>query len=335
MKKNVDISKYSTMKIGGKVPYLQTIKNISDIEQTIELASKHKTKIKIIGGGSNTVFGAQISRYLFCHMKIKGINITKETEKHVYIEVGAGENWDRFVDFTTQRNISGAEALSSIPGTVGASPIQNIGAYGSEVKDTIILVEAYDTTNKKFMKLKNKDCHFSYRNSIFKKQKDRFIIHKVTFKLNKNKYPKIPKYPDVQKYFLNKKRPDVQEIRKAIIEIRKNKLPNPKLIPNCGSFFKNPFINKSKANKLKKQFKDIKIFESEEGLKVGAGFLIDKLGFKGKTINNIVIYKNNALVLTNPNKAKFKDLIKAKQKIEKEVFKKFGIRLETEVDFVI
>ncbi len=348
MKKTVETRHLSTMRIGGKALSLSILRTKSDIERFVERSDKNKTII--LGGGSNSIFSDTSLPYIIGLIKIRGVEVRQTNSKSTMIRVGAGENWDKFVKFTVSKNLSGIEALSAIPGTVGASPIQNIGAYGSEVKDTIVLVEAYDTKTKKWVTLKNKDCQFSYRNSIFKKYPKRWVITYVTFKLHpthnlprRNKAKgdhinnvKIPNYKDVQNYFAEQgiTSPNLKQIRKAIIKIRAHKLPDPKIIPNCGSFFKNPFISKLSAKKLKQKFPTLPLFESEEGTKVPAGFLIDSLGLKGKTISNIVIYKNNALVLTNPNKASFKDLLKAQKYISDSVYKKFGITLEREVNLV-
>jgi len=246
-----------------------------------------------------------------------------------------GEDWDGVVKFAVRNDLSGIETLSWIPGKAGSAPVQNIGAYGTEISDYIKTVEVYDKKKGGFASLNNKDCQFSYRDSLFKKQRNRFIIVSVTLSLSKNA-PKIPKYKDVENYFKekNKKSPNLKEIRKAIIKIRKNKLPDPKVVPNCGSFFKNPIIGKRGVAKIKKVLPDSPLFPIGHKFKIPAGFLIEKAGFKGKQIGRMKVHENNALVLTNPNRVPFSDLIKAKNKIQNTVYKKFGIMLEPEVNII-
>ncbi len=335
MNKYVDISNLSTMHIGGKAHSLIKLKKEKDIEKILNFCKTQKRKILVLGEGSNTIFNDKYLNYIVLKIDIKNIKIKKETKNYKIIEVGAGLNWDRFVNFTIKNNLQGIEALSGIPGTVGASPIQNIGAYGSEVKNNIHYVLVYDKIFNKIVKLNKNECHFSYRNSLFKNNKNRYIILKVFFKLFKNKEIKIPKYKDVENFFLNKQGSSLQEIRNAIIKIRKEKLPNPKIIPNCGSFFKNPIITKNDFKKLQKKLPTIPYFKVKEKIKIPAGFLIETAKFKGVKINEIEIYKKNALVLTNPNKkASFKNLIKVKNKISQTIYKKFGVRLESEVNII-
>ena len=333
----VDISKLSTFGLGSGPQSIHHIKSKKDV---LDLTNKiGEQRFLVIGSGSNVTFG-NITDLPLARMEILGIEIEKEDEEEVVVNVGAGENWDKFVAWTVDRNLSGLEALSAIPGTVGASPIQNIGAYGSEAKDSIAEVEAYDTKIGQFIKIKNKDCGFGYRDSIFKKNPSRFIIVQVTFRLHsirdRRKSVKIPDYKDVKNYLneINNLTPTLQEVRNVVIEIRKNKLPDPKVVPNCGSFFKNVFVSKNVAKKIKTKFPDVPMFEQDKLIKIPAGYLIDSLGFKGQRINNIEVYKNNALVLTNPHKASFSDLLSAKETIQKAVFQKFGIKLELEVNII-
>ena len=196
-------------------------------------------------------------------------------------------------------------------------------------------LEVFDIQTEEFKVLENRDCNFSYRDSIFKQEKGKFVITEITLALSEEK-PQMPDYRDVKNYFAEKENsaPNMLEIRKAILEIRKSKLPDPSVIPNCGSFFKNPFVTAEKVKKLKEEFGNVPVFQQNNLFKIPAGFLIDSLGFKGKKIGKIEIYKNNALVLTNPYGATFEDLLFAKSEIERAVFQKFGIKLEAEVNIL-
>jgi len=337
IKENVNAREYTTLAIGGVFRYFVEIENIEDLRQVYIIKEKEPkfkdTPIFILGGGSNIIFPDGIINALVLKIEIKGFKIINEDNNSVDIKVGAGENWDEFVAKTVELNLSGIESLSAIPGTVGATPVQNVGAYGAEVKDVIIEVEVFDIKNKILKKLSNKECNFEYRNSIFKKEaKGKYIITNVVYRLKKS-VVNIPNYHDVKKYLIefNINNPSILDIRNIIINIRKNKLPNPKEIPNVGSFFKNPIIGKDQADKLKKKYIDMKTFDVGGGLvKIPAGWLIENAGLKGVSFGNISVYKKNALVLVNNGHASKDDLMKAKNKIIKIVFDKFGIKLEQE-----
>lgn len=336
----VDITNLSSMRLKAYGKYITPLKSKADILEFVQRAKENKEKHLVVGGGTNMVFGENTKELAVGKVEIMGRNIIKETEKEIEIEVGAGEMWDEFVEFCVDAGYAGIEALSAIPGTVGASPVQNIGAYGQEVKDTILSVTAYSLETNNFVNFSNQECEFSYRNSFFKKNPNKFIISNVTFKLQllsgRRNVVKIPDYKDVKKYFEDRENdsPTLKEIREAIIEIRKNKLPDPRIIPNCGSFFKNPFVSEEVVGKIKEEFPNLPTFPEQDLVKVPAGFLIDSLGFKGQKLGNITVYKNNALVLTNPECASFQDLLDAKELIQKSVFDRFGIMLEPEVNII-
>lgn len=333
----VDIKELSTLKIGGQFRYFLRLEDKDDLPDICNFARNKDIKIFILGGGSNIIFSDIVLNVLALKMEIKGFYIINENDKYVDIKIGAGENWDNFVESVVFMGLSGVESLSAIPGTVGASPVQNIGAYGKEVKDTILEVEVFDIENNIFLNINNKDCKFGYRDSIFKNSmKGKYIIVSVSFRLNKNE-PSIPNYPDILKYFSDKNisNPSLLQIRNAVIEIRKNKLPNPKECPNVGSFFKNPIVKEEIANSIKNEFPDVKLFWVDDNLKkISAGWLIDKSGLKGKSFGNISIYDKNALVLVNKGNATKDDLIKAKNEIVKIVQDKFGIILEQEPEMI-
>jgi UDP-N-acetylmuramate dehydrogenase len=337
IEEHVDIKNYSTLKVGGQFRYFSKIENKEDLSSVCDFAKNNNIHIFVLGGGSNIVFSDGVLNMVALKVEIKGFEIINGTPEHVDIKVGAGENWDNFVQKSVDMNLVGIEALSLIPGTVGASPVQNIGAYGSEVKDTIVEVEVFDTEKREFSKISNKDCNFGYRDSIFKNEaKGRYIITEVTYRLNKS-LPSIPKYPGVAKYFEDMEivTPNLSQIRDAIIYIRKEKLPDSNTTPNVGSFFKNPIVLNDVANRIKIDFPDAKFFSVDERhIKVPAGWLIENAGLKGKSFGNVSVYDKNALVLVNMKDASFEDIISARDKIIKTVKERFGIVLEQEPEII-
>ncbi|MCC6323888.1 UDP-N-acetylmuramate dehydrogenase [Candidatus Nomurabacteria bacterium] len=337
VQENVDIKDYCTIHIGGQFRYFAIIKTKEEITEAIEFARKNNTRLFMLGGGSNIVFTDKVLDVLALKIEIEGFEIIENTDDYAVIKVGAGENWDIFVSRTVVSNLSGLEALSAIPGTVGATPVQNVGAYGQEVKDTIVSIEVFDIQNKVIKTLTNTECKFAYRDSIFKHEdKNKYIILTVTFKLSK-KNPEIPHYIDVKKYFIqnNINTPTLLEIRNAIIHIRGYKLPDPKVIFNVGSFFKNPIVSSDVAKKLKNNNPELTIYPiDEDHTKVPAGWLIEKAGLKGKNFGPLSLYNKNALVLVNNGNATYEDIISVRDQIIKTVFDKFGITLEQEPEII-
>lgn len=334
----VDIRNHCTLKIGGQFRYFTVVETQSDIQEVINFAKEKNIKIFILGGGSNLVFSSTIVDALVVKIQIKSFEIINDTDEYTDIKVGAGENWDAFVGRTVDMNLSGIEALSAIPGTVGATPVQNVGAYGQEVKDTIVSVEVLDPEAGSIKTFLNSECEFAYRDSIFKNNaKNKYIILSVTFRLSKGEH-KVPDYPGVKNYFQDKGiiNPTLLDIRKAIIVIRSTKLPNPVEIPNVGSFFKNPIVTTQVFYSLisstgeKVPFFDV----GGDKVKIPAGWLIESVGFKGKDFGEISVYQNNALVLVNNGQATFADIESVRDQIIKAVQDKFGITLETEPEFV-
>jgi UDP-N-acetylmuramate dehydrogenase len=373
----VDIRNYSSLHIGGQFRYFVVVSSVQELTSVYAIAhsdGKYKNiPIFILGGGSNIVFSDGVLNVMALKIEIKGFEIVNETDEYMDIKVGAGEIWDKIVEKTVEMNLQGLEALSAIPGTVGATPVQNVGAYGVEVKDTIIKVEVFDTKNNIVTSILNKDCEFSYRDSIFKNEaRGKYIITSVIYRLrkynnqtsedivsknrlslsarsslrrvhtydfHKQHLPLSPSlsYPGVSKYFEESKieNPTLKEIREAIIHIRSEKLPNPKEIPNVGSFFKNPIISKSVAEKIQKEYSNAKFFPIDEKYtKIPAGWLIENAGLKGKSFGNISVYDKNALVLVNNGNATKEDLVNARNEIIKIVEQKFGITLEQEPEII-
>lgn len=291
----------------------------------------------VIGGGSNIILSPSVTNKNILKIEIMGRDIVDKENTDVFIKIGSGENWDGVVKWAVENNLSGIESLSAIPGTAGATPVQNVGAYGAEIKDVFISLTAYDTVEKKLVTIKNEDCNFSYRNSIFKStQKGRYIIIDIILKLS-TLPPIIPDYPGVKKYFkdLDITNPTLSQIRDAIIEIRWSKLPRPEDWGNCGSFFENPIVEKSIYEKLKLDYPDMPSFEvNKDMVKIPAGWLLENAGLKGVSFGNVGTYEKNALVLINRGGATFDDVLNTKNTIINTVKDKFGIVLKSEPEFV-
>lgn len=340
IEENVELAKLTTMKIGGRAKYFTKIESVEQLIPAFEWISEHGLPYLIISGGSNTIFDDGIFNGLVMMIDIKGFEVVEQNQDASTIKVGAGEDWDGLVAKTVNMGLTGMEALSGIPGKTGATPYQNIGAYGQEVKDTIVAVEVFDTTDNQIKLLTNQECQFGYRDSIFKSsQKNRYIITAVNFKLSK-KPAIMPNYKDVQKYFekAGTSSPTVSQIREAVLEIRKNKFVDPSFMPNSGSFFKNPEVSRATAEMLMGKFPEVKpypqdnkIFPLENGnYKIAAGWLIQELGFKGRDFGSVRVDPNHALVLENKDSATQKDLLKLVGEIQRQAKEKYDIDLEPE-----
>jgi len=273
---------------------------------------------------------------LILHNKIAGICILEDNEEFSIVEVGAGVNWHEFVQWSVSQELSGVENLALIPGTVGASPVQNIGAYGMEVKDTITKVHAFEIKKRTTKTFSNEECKFEYRNSVFKiTLKDKIIITKVEFKLLKTPLNKTTYGAIEEELKILKLNPSPKNIANAVINIRNRKLPNPEELGNSGSFFKNPIISTSKFNSLKKDFPDIVGYKiSDNETKLAAGWLIEKAGLKGYRDGDAGVHKNQALVLVNHGNASGQEINNLSRKIQKTILEKYGIQIEPEVNIL-
>lgn len=330
---NVDLAELTTMRIGGKAKYFTEVSDPAQIPDIFTWLKAKDLPHIILSGGSNTVFDDGTFNGLVIKIDIKGFQIIREDDDSTVIKAGSGENWDETVRRCVDKGLAGIEALSGIPGNCGAAPVQNIGAYGQEIKDTLESVEVFDTSSNTVTSLSKSECQLSYRNSIFKSsQKGRYIITAISLKLSK-KPPEIPQYKDIIEYFADKKviSPSVSEIRRAVIEIRSTKFADPNKVPNSGSFFKNPIVNAEQAKALQARFPDIKAFETEDGqYKLFAGWLIEQAGLKGKQLDHVQVDPNHALVLENTGKATQNELMALITEVQAEVKNKFGIQLEPE-----
>ena len=307
-------------------------------DEIINFLNKHCNNNPIVlGGGSNILFKKDIERPVL-KIEIKGINVVKEDSAFVYISVGAGENWDNFVNWSLRKDYGGIENLSLIPGNVGSAPIQNIGAYGKEVKDIIYSCDGVFIKNLEKKTFKNSDCNFAYRSSIFKKElKNKFVITKVNFVLKKNNHKVLSDYNSVSSALkkINISKPKINDIAKIIKKIREEKLPDYNKIGNAGSFFKNPVLSTEKFEGLKSKFNKIPSHKINKKLiKVPAAWLIEICGFKELAYNNVSVHKNQSLVIINLGGAKGIDIYNFSQKIKESVYKKFDILLEEEVNII-
>ena len=332
---NYPLRDYNTFNISVNAKLFYEFKDKISLQKILKREDLINENILILGGGSNILFSKNYDG-LILKNGILGINIISETNNHVEVEVGAGENWHEFVLWSINNNLSGIENLALIPGLVGASPIQNIGAYGMEVKDTITNVKFIDIKSGIEKSLNNKDCNFEYRSSIFKKElKNKTIITDVTFKLSKTDL-NIIKYGAIKSELKSlKEEPSSKAICQAVINIRSRKLPNPKELGNSGSFFKNPIITNNKYKQLKKNFPDLVAYkESNTYMKIAAGWLIERAGWKGFKDKNVGVYKNQALVLVNHGNASGQDIIDLSKKIQESIFQKFQIEILPEVNII-
>lgn len=341
IRENISLKPYHTFGIDVLARYFSSFKTIDELE---ELACNSKFNPEgsgqnpklILGGGSNVLF---LKNYNGLVMKneIAGIEVVAEDENHVYVQAGAGENWHKLVMYCVENGFAGIENLSLIPGNVGASPMQNIGAYGVEIKDVFYELEAWHINDNAIKKFSVEECEFGYRESVFKhKYKGAFVITGVTYRLNK-KPVYHTSYGAVQQEL---EKMDVQElgikaISQAIINIRSSKLPDPKEIGNAGSFFKNPALEKSKFEKLKMEFPGIPSFPfNDTQVKVPAGWLIEQCGWKGYRKGDAGCYPKQALVLVNYGTASGDEIFSLSEKVLQSVKNKFGIVLEREVNIV-
>jgi UDP-N-acetylmuramate dehydrogenase len=333
IKENYSLKKYNSFNIDVVAKeFIQ----INSVKELIDLQKNLKNKNKLfIGGGSNILFTNNFEG-LVVHINLKGISVKKINENFSEIKVMSGENWNELVNWCIENNLGGIENLSLIPGNVGAAPIQNIGAYGVELKDVFISCEVYDLNTEKLNIYNLNDCKFGYRDSIFKKNKN-LIVVSVKMKLSSKNHKINSSYGGINDELkkLNIKEPTIKDISNVVCEIRNKKLPNPNKIGNAGSFFKNPIVNSKKINWLKENFNNLPFYKIDENsYKIPAAWLIETSGFKGKDFGNFGVHKTQPLVLVNYGKASGGDINKLSLSIKEVVNKIFKIELETEVNII-
>lgn len=330
---NAPLHEHSTMRLGGVAQYLCTIKTEEDLIEAMDFAHGHDLDVRMIGVGSNIIWS---------DLGYKGLVIVNEIHKFDIsdnvVTIGSGVNWDDAVERTVEAGLSGIEFLSLIPGTAGATPVQNVGAYGTEIKDVLVKLRAYDRSVNKFVELKNKDCDFRYRTSRFKTvDAGRFMITEITLALS-SENPKPPFYESLQTYLDDNDITNYspENIRKAVVDIRQSKLPDPEKIANNGSFFANPIISINEYENLLEKFPDIKAWSYDGKMKIAAGWLVEQAGFKDShdRTTGMATWKNQSLVLVNENAKSTLDLINFRDNIIMAVEKTFGITLEQEPELL-
>jgi UDP-N-acetylmuramate dehydrogenase len=341
--KGKPLADLTTFRIGGKARFFCEVGNKEELKEAVDFAKEKNAQVFVLGGGSNILVSDKGFDGSVIKINIKGIetastknvSVGARPDDFIYIRAGAGENWDDFVAWTVARGYGGLENLSLISGTAGAAPVQNIGAYGVEVGDLIESVEVFDTKEGAFKNLSRNECHFAYRDSLFKHEKGRHIIVSVLFGLKKDSKPDFS-YKDLQEYFKGNAAPSTAAVRDAVIAIRTAKLPDVKKVGTAGSFFKNPILSKEKFVELKGKYPELPSFPEADGrIKIPLAWIIDKAcGLKGKRSGEAGIHDTQALVIVNYGAASFEEVEKVATEIEKQVKEKTGIDIEREVEMV-
>ncbi|AYN05103.1 MULTISPECIES: UDP-N-acetylmuramate dehydrogenase [unclassified Flavobacterium] len=329
------LKNHNTFGIEAKAKQFIAVHSIDELKKVLE-ENKNQPKF-ILGGGSNMLLTKDIDA-LVIHIDLKGKKIVDENDDFVWVESQAGETWHNFVLWTIEQDFGGLENMSLIPGNVGTTPVQNIGAYGTEIKDTFVSCQAMNIETQEIRTFTHAECNFGYRESIFKHEvKDQYIITSVTYKLTKRNHKINTSYGDITAELAknNITNPSLKDVSNAVIAIRQSKLPDPKELGNSGSFFKNPILLKSDFEKIHQKFPEMKYYDiSETEVKVPAGWLIEQAGFKGKRFGDAGIHKNQALVLVNYGNATGQEILAISKDIQKTVFEKFGIHIEAEVNVI-
>jgi UDP-N-acetylmuramate dehydrogenase len=328
----IDLSEYSSMRLGGKARYFARLTNPVEIKSYQSLASKLSVPTTVIGSGTNTFFADGVINRFFMKNEIYGKEMKKEMNSDVIVQIGAGEDWDKVVSWSIDKGLSGIEMLSGIPGTTGAAPVQNIGAYGGQLSDVLHQVIVWDVREKCIRTFAATDCQFGYRSSLFKQQKGNWVVLAVSLRLSKEA-PGIPQYSSLKEQLQqeNISIPNLTQIRNAVLAVRLKRLPDIKKRPNLGSYFVNPIVSKVKAEAIK----DVVYYKFYDGkAKIPAGWLIEQAGLKGKQFGNFCTSSDNALILIHNDNGTTKELLEVEIKITNKVKKMFDITLEREPNYV-
>ncbi len=337
MQENFSLQPYNTFGVEAKARYFTEVNTIDELKEALIFSKNQSLQLLFLGGGSNILLTKDFDG-LAIRLNLKGIAEENINENEVLVTAKAGENWHEFVMYCLQQNFGGLENLSLIPGNVGTSPMQNIGAYGTEIKDIFVSCEVLDLENLELRTFNLEQCRFGYRDSIFKQEgKGRYVILEVTFKLTRKDHSIKTEYGAIQSELENLaiENPTIQDISKAVINIRQSKLPDPKEIGNAGSFFKNPTIPLAQFEDLKQKFENIQGYPNGDVVKVPAGWLIEQCGWKGKQIGNVASHKLQSLVIINATgNATGKEIFDFSTEIINSVKEKFGIELEREVNII-
>lgn len=325
---------YNTFGIDVHADCFATVSSLADVLAAMAFAKENAKKLRVLGGGSNILL-TQNPEDLIIHNAFMGIDVVSETDENITLKIGAGENWHQTVLHCVDNGFAGIENLSLIPGNVGASPIQNIGAYGVEVKDRITEVEAIDLQTGEVNVFTNEECKFGYRDSIFKSVfPGRFMVKSVSFKLDKTNHKLLTHYGSIAEELqvMGIENPTIKDLSNAVIAIRQSKLPDPKKLGNSGSFFKNPVVSPSTAKTLLTSFPEAPNYPAGSNVKLAAGWLIEQCGWKGKVVGHCGVHAKQALVLVNYGGATGQEIYDLSTEVLASVKAKFGIDLEREVN---
>lgn len=332
--RNVSLKDFNTFGLDYMADCMIQVNTDKELKTLFRGEIKIQKPVLILGGGSNILFTGNFKGTILKPV-FGGIRIEKTEGENVIISAGAGVNWDKLVEWTVNHGLGGLENLSLIPGNVGATPVQNIGAYGVEIKDSIKKVKTISVSDGTIRYFSNNECRFEYRNSIFKTDyKGKYLVTRVYYRLATN-YVLKSDYGSLNDEIRKLGKLTLKNIRQAVINIRKDKLPDPEIIGNAGSFFKNPIVSKNDAEKLIKDYPQLPVYNHNPGeLKLAAGWLIDQCGWKGRRIGNAGVHDKQALVIVNSGNATGKEIFLLSEEIKESVRKKFGLELEREVEVI-
>lgn len=331
--RTVLLKDFSSLRVGGEGKVVE-VSSVEELREALAHAKQEGLRMHILGQGTNSYFGNNLSEFLFVKLNIKGITLEQESQTTDYrLQAFASEIWDDVVLFAVEKGLRGIENLSYIPGTTGAAPVQNVGAYGVELADTFVSCQVFDTHDTSVKTLSKSECHFAYRDSIFKHEVGRYIILSIKLHLSEDLSFTLT-YKPLDELISNQNL-SVKDVREKVIEVRRSKLPEWKEHPNCGSFFKNPVVSKEQGEALRTAFDDVPLIEVENGYKVPAAWLIDNVAkMKGLKIGNLRTWDKQPLVLVNDGEASADDVDAFSKTITKAIFDKTGIQMEQEVNRV-
>ncbi|HEX8563027.1 MAG TPA: UDP-N-acetylmuramate dehydrogenase [Flavobacterium sp.] len=332
---NFSLKDYNTFGIEAKAKRFVAVHSVDQLKEV--LRENQDQRKFVLGGGSNMLLTKDIDA-LVIHIDLKGKKVIGQDEDFAFVEAQAGENWHEFVLFAIDNNLGGLENMSLIPGNVGTTPVQNIGAYGTEIKDTFVSCDAVNIKTLETKTFTKDECKFGYRESVFKNEvKDQYVITSVVFKLTRRNHKINASYGDITKELEknNISKPTLKDLSNAVIAIRRSKLPDPKELGNSGSFFKNPIIPRWQFEQIQPNFPDMPHYTvSDSEVKVPAGWLIEQAGFKGKRFGDAGIHKNQALVLVNYGDATGQEILEVSKNIQKTILDTYGIAIEAEVNVI-
>lgn len=335
IQEDISLKEYNTFGIDAKARFFCEINSIAELKQALQL--KGYPNLFVLGGGSNMLITKDLEN-LVLHINLKGIEVVSENKDEAIIKVNAGENWHNMVLWTLDHDYGGLENLSLIPGNTGTAPIQNIGAYGVELKDTFVCCEAIEIATRELKTFTKDECQFGYRDSYFKNEGlGKYIITSVSFKLTKRNHKLNVDYGAIVSELQHNgiTNPSIKDVSNAVIAIRKSKLPDPKELGNSGSFFKNPVVDRQQFDNFTKLYPTAPFYKvSENEFKIPAGWLIEQCGYKGKRFGDAGVHKNQALVLVNYGNASGADIIELAEKIIESVSQNFGITISPEVNII-